>query len=430
MVRPSTQSEALTPTNITAKRSTSYGSADVQAVKAGKSTLFIQRAKRKIRELIYTFQEDGFNALDLSILSEHITSGGIDEVSFMKESQPILWCVRNDGVLVGLTYERETDSFRVGWHRHIFGGVSDAADTDAKVESVAVIPTPDGKSEELWVSVQRYINGSTRRFVEYMVPFFYDDVEQKDAFFVDSGLTYDAPFTITGVTQADPGVVTTSSNHGFSNGDKVLISDVKGMTELNDVAFLVANVTATTFELQDLTSTDEDTTSNSAYVSGGEVRKYVSTISGLDHLEGETVSVLGDGAHQPDKVVSSGAITLQNDATTVHIGLSYNADGKLLRKDPQGNRGTTVGKNRRSHEIHFLLNRSLGLKIGTAFDDLTELTFRTSGDKLGRAPALFTGIFTQTLEGDSDTDDQLCWRSDSPLPLTILSIANETEYQE
>lgn len=77
--------------------------------------------------------------------------------------------------------------------------------------------------------------------------------------------------TITGATQADPVVVTTSAAHGYSNGQDVFITSVAGMTELNGRFFRVANVTSTTFELQDMFSADVDGTGFTAYSSGGSV---------------------------------------------------------------------------------------------------------------------------------------------------------------
>ena len=438
LVRPSSQGEALTPVNITAKRSTKYGSANVQAIQFGKSVLFLQKAGRKLRELTYYFDADGFRATDLTLLAEHITKGGIYDMANQNEPQPIMWTVRNDGVLAALTYERDVDSFKVGWHRHYIGGVSDAAGTHAKVESVAVIPSADGTRDELWMIVQRYINGNVVRYVEHMMPLFDDSTEQKDAFFVDSGLTYDAPKTITGITRANPAVVT-SNSHGFNNGDKVLFSDILGLlldeedetSWLNDVSVLVKNKTANTFEITDLDGANIDTsTFATAYVSGGEVRKYVSSISGLDHLEGQTVDILGDGAVQPSKVVTGGAITLAVRATTVHIGLGYESDGKMLRLNAGAADGTAIGKTQRTHRMGIMLHRSLGLKIGYSFDDLTAITFRDASDRMGRAVELFTGILSETVEGDYDTENQFCFRQDQPLPSMLLALMPQMVTQD
>lgn len=422
IVRPSSSAEALTPTNITAKLSTTYGSANIQAIQAGKSTLFVQRAGRQIRELNYFFDVDGFRAIDLTEIGEHVTQSGLTQIAFQQTPQPITWCLRSDGVLAGLTYERDSDGLRAGWHRHIIGGVSDAAGNDAIIESIAVIPAPNGDREELWIVAKRYIDGATVRYIEYFEQIFDDTVEQKDAFFVDSGLTYDAPFTITGITKADPAVVTTSASHGFSNGDKVLISDVLGMTEVNTESYLVANKTATTFELTDLDGNDIDSSAFTTYVSGGEVRKYVSTITGLDHLEGETVDILGDGAVIPSETVSSGSITLDTPATTVHIGLGYNSDIKMLTFNVGSRDGTSLGKTQRIHRIGVFFHRSLGLNVGFSFDDLTELTFRDFADALSRAPVLYTGIRSETVESDYNFENQICIRQNQPLPSMILAI--------
>lgn len=444
LVRPSSQGEALTPTNITAKRSTKYGSANVQALQVGKSVLFLQKAQRKIRELVYYFDADGFRAQDLTLLAEHVTQGGIIEMAAQNEPQPILWCVRDDGVLAALTYERDVDTFKVGWHRHILGGASDAAGSDAQVESVAVIPNSEGTRDELWMIVKRYINGAVTRSVEYMMPLFDDETEQKDAFFVDCALTYDAPKTITAITRANPAVVT-SVAHGFVNGNKVLLSEILGLLEdsdpdspdytetspLNDQSFLVANKTNDTFELTNLDGDNFDTSGyDTAWVSGGYARKYVSSISGLTHLEGQEVSILADGAVQPNETVASGAITLSDQATTVQIGLGYISKGKMLRLNSGSADGTAIGKTQRTHRIGIMMHRSLGLKIGTDFDDLTELTFRETSDELDRAVPLFTGIRSEELESDYSFENQFCWQHDQPLPSMVLALMPQMHTQD
>lgn len=421
LIQPSNQTAALSPSDITAKRSTTYGSGGVDAVQISRSAIFVQRSDRKIRELRYYFDVQGFNSEDLTVLSEHITESGIKILAVQNTPQPTVWGVRNDGTLIGLTYERTSDSFKAGWHRHTIGGVSDAAGTQAIVESIAVAPSSDGARDEVWLVVQRYVDGAVVRHIEYITPEFEDTVEQKDAFFVDSGLTYDDPKTISGATQADPGVITATS-HGFLDGNKVLISDVLGMTELNGNSYLVANKTTHTFELTDLLGVDLDTTGFTVYVSGGEVRKYVTTVSGLTHLEGEIVDILADGAVQPTKTVSSGAITLSESATTVHVGLGYNSDAKLLRADAGAADGTSFGKTRRTNRIGIMFHRSLGLKVGFSFDDLTELTFRKSSDTLSRAVPLFTGIESYQVDADYNFENQFCFRQDQPLPSIILAI--------
>jgi len=424
VARAASLSEALTPTNISAKKSTSYGSANIQPVQVGKATLFVQRSTKKLREFLYFYDVDGFRANDLTLLAEHITGNGVVELAYQREPQSIVWAVREDGSLVGMTYERDLDALRAGWHEQIIGGYGDAANGNAEVESIAVIPSPDGTREELWMVVKRYINGATVRYVEYMTKLFENTDDQQDAFFVDCGLTYDNPKTITGITKAATAVVT-SASHGFSNGDQVRISEVEGMDEVNGETFTVANVAPNTFELS-----GTDSSAYTTYVTGGYARKLVTTISGLTHLEGATVDVLADGAVQPSKTVSGGAITLSLAATVVHIGFGYNSDGQMLRLEAGSQDGTALGKTRRVHRVGFLMHRSLGLKIGLSHDDLTALTFRTSSDPMTRAPALFSGVISESINADYDFQNEIAWRQSQPLPSTILAVMPQVVLQD
>ena len=343
VIRASTQGDALSPTNVNATNSTKYGSANIQAVSVNKSIVFAQRSGEKIRELRFFFEQDGFEAPDMTILSEHIARGGIIEFARQTEPQSIVWTPRADGTLLGMTYERDVDVVRIGWHRHVLGGIGDSGGGQPVVESVAVIPAPDGSGDDLWMVVKRYIDGATVRYVEYLTPLFRDDMDQDDAYFVDCGATYDS--------------------------------------------------TATT------------------------------TMSGLNHLEGETVSILADGAVQSDKEVSSGAITLSVSASTIHAGYGYNSDAQLLRLEAGAADGTALGNLRRIHKVGLLLHRTLGLKIGMSFDDLDTITFRKTTDSSGEHPLLFTGVLSETVEADYDYNNQFCWRQDQPLPGTILAVA-------
>jgi len=120
----SSEQAPLSPTNASVKRQATYGSANIQPVQVANTTLFIQRAKRKLRELIFDLNTDSYQAPDLTILAEHITEGGIKEMALQQEPDNIVWCVRIDGKLVGMTYRREENV--IAWHEHTLGGKSGA----------------------------------------------------------------------------------------------------------------------------------------------------------------------------------------------------------------------------------------------------------------------------------------------------------------
>lgn len=428
VVRPDDNGGVLTPGNVQATRSSAYGSANIAPVRVGTALVFAQRALRKVRELAYVFEDDGFRAPDLTLVAEHITRTGIVDMAYSAEPQNIVWMPLNDGTLVGMTYDR--DQQVVGFHRHTLGGFSDQySNTAAKVESVSVIPNPEGDADELYMIVNRYINGGTKRYIEYLKPFWDVEQTQEESFFVDSGLELNNPVTVTGITSANPGVVTATS-HGFSDGDIVRIIGVFGMTEVNGKVYKVANKTTNTFELNDRDGNNIDTSSFGTYETGGEVRKRVTTISGLSHLEGQTVSVLAEGAAHPDITVSSGSITLNREASRAQVGLGYVSDIQTLRQYSGAQDGTTQGKLVRIHRINLRFLYTLGGKVGINADNLDQLVLREGGDQMDTAVPLFTGDIEIEWDGEYSKESLILIRQDQPLPMILEAIMPQMHVQD
>ena len=333
---------AITPTNILIKKQSNHGAANVDAIPAGNATLFLQRAKRKLRELAYNFDVDGYVSPDLTILAEHITEGGLTQLSYQQEPNQIIWGVRDDGELVGLTYQREQQV--VAWHRHKFGGTfgSGASATGFGVcESVATIPT-DNSEYQTYVIVKRTINSVTRRYVEYINNFDFDETDDTTFNFLDSQLNYDG------------------------------------------------------------SSTD--------------------TITGLDHLEGQTVSILADGSTHPDKTVSSGSITLDRNVTKAKVGLGYTSLLQTMRLDAGSQDGTSQGKTKRIFDISIRLYESIGVEVGPDLSNMERIPFRSSADAMDEGLGVFTGDKEVEFRGNYETDGFIFVRQTQPLPLTILSL--------
>jgi len=147
---------SLSATNVQASRQSSYGSKYMRAALVNDVLLFVQRNGRKVRELVYELNKDGWVAPDLTLLAEHITSGEIVEVAYQQQPDAVLWCVRGDGTLIAMTYER--DQKVVGWHRHTIAD-------NALVESVATI-YGNGTEDEVWMVVKRTVSGQDYRTIE------------------------------------------------------------------------------------------------------------------------------------------------------------------------------------------------------------------------------------------------------------------------
>jgi len=215
---PSTAAEALTPTNFNAQQTSFFGSAAIAPAKIGNAVMYVQRAARKLREMTYFFYAGTFRSSDLTEISEHISLPGFTKIGVQKETQPLIWCLRSDGILASLIYNRDDVSLSVGWTRHQLGGNSDSLGTPAAVHDFGFIPDPAVSFDQMWMVVKRYINGSTIYTVEYMTKISDDSIAQADSSQGDCGATYNgAPTTtISGLSWLEGetvGVLTDGGQH-------------------------------------------------------------------------------------------------------------------------------------------------------------------------------------------------------------------------
>ena len=325
-----TGAEPVTPTNVNVLRETTFGSSDIRPVRAGNSTILIQKGGERVKEITFDLDTDGLLGVDLTILAEHVASGGLTDMVWQQEPELILWFVHSDGTLVGLTYDRANGA--VGWHQHPLGD-------SGVVESITAIPS--GAEDQVYVSVKRTINGSTVRHICFLKTIdFGTNIE--DAFFLDSGLTYSG----------------------------------------------------------------SDTTS----------------ISGLNHLEGETVQILADGSAHADKTVTNGKITLDRSAGKVHIGYSYTSLVETLRLEGGGDDGVSQGKIKRIHGVTARFLNSVGAEVGPDTSNLDRIPFRDSSMAMDVAVPMFTGDKEISFPSGYDNDARVVVQQSQPLPMTILAI--------
>lgn len=169
-------SQVLTPSTVGVRKQSNVGCNFVLPVIVDSTVIFIQSSGARVRDLNYDFSQDKFGGSDLSIMSEHLFEGfQIEEMAHAEEPYGILWCVRSDGKMLGLTYQREQQVW--GWHQHV---------TDGSFESVATIE--EDFRDAPYVIVNRTIGEVTKRYVERMEPRIVTGSE--DVWCVDSGLQY------------------------------------------------------------------------------------------------------------------------------------------------------------------------------------------------------------------------------------------------
>ena len=323
-------SEPVTPTNVNVLRETTFGTGTVRPLRAGNSTILIQKGAEKVKEITFDLDTDGLLGVDLTVLADHLARGGLTDMVWQQEPELLLWFVHSDGRLIGLTYDRANAT--VGWHEHSLGG-------NGVVESITAIPS--GAEDQVYLSVKRTIDGSTVRHIVYLKSLYFND-DVTDAFFVDSGLTYDGSAT--------------------------------------------------------------------------------TTITSLNHLEGETVTILADGAAHADKTVTDGTITLDRSASKVHVGYGYTSLLETLRMEAGADDGVAQGKIKRIHGVTARFFQTVGAELGPDTSNLDRLPFRDSSMNMDEAVPLFTGDKEISFPSGYDNDAKIVIRQTQPLPMTILAI--------
>ena len=504
---------AVTPTNIQIRRQSSFGAANVDAQPAGNAILFLQRAKRKIRELAYNYDTDGYIAPDLCILNETVTDSGVNEMAYQQAPDSILWAVRDDGVLSGLTYQR-TDNV-VAWHRHLIGGKADTTKNiiQQEISFTANTTVVNGTNNTITLSshglstndpVYYYaaanpITGITSGKLYYVIASDSNTIKLASsaansaagtAISLTGPSTASTQYIYQGVNIASNVIYSTS--HGFKTGDKIFYDNIGtaigGLSE--NVEYNVSRVDDDQFKLYSdsklinvvsLTSAHSSEQTDNilqntkvesvATISGdlnedelwiisqrwvnGAVRRYVecfsnfdfdetapedfkfvdshlsysgvavSSLSGLDHLEGETVSILADGATHAKKTVSDGSISLDRASRKVTVGLPYNSVLQTMRIEGGAGQleGTAQGKIKRISKIVLRLFETVGAKVGPSLDNLETVPFRTTSGAMDLPVSTFiAGDKEVEFSDDYNTDGFIFVKQDQALPLTVLAL--------
>lgn len=333
--RVNPQGDVITASTLSVKPQSYIGCNNVTPILVGNSVLFAQARGGRIREMSYSWQANGYQTNDISIMAPHLFDyNNIVDMAYSKAPYPILWAVSSNGTLLGMTYVPEQQV--AAWHHHdTINGTFEAVCT------ITETPTGLTSSEDmLYAIVNRTIGGVTKRYVERMHTRYF--ATAADAFFVDCGATYSgAPTT---------------------------------------------------------------------------------TISGLTWLEGQTVSILVDGAVMPQQVVTGGMINLSQPASNVQVGLPITADLQTIPLSMQIDGAAGIGRTKNVNKAWLRVYRSSGIFVGPSFDKLTEVKIRTT-EPWGSPPALQSGEMSVAISPTWGLDGAICVRQSDPLPLTIMSIA-------
>ena len=410
-------SDAITPTTVSVRPQSYVGANNVQPEIINNSMVYCAARGGHVRELGYSWQSSGFVTGDLSIRSAHLFDNyTISDMCFAKSPQPLLWFVSSTGKLLGLTYIPEQ---QIGaWHQH---------QTDGIFESCCVVA--EGIEDALYVIVRRTVNGNSVRYIERMETRQITTLE--DSFFVDSGLTYDGnntgatTVTITGGTTwgpADTLSITASANifSAFPSttdvGDAIVLTDALG-NKYRLRILATGFATTATAKVDKVLPVALRATPTAAW---GFARD---SVGGLAHLEGKTVSILGDGAVMPQAVVTGGVAVLSRSCVKIQVGLPYNSDLQTL---PVAINIEAFGQGRvkNVNQAWIRVFQSSGIFIGPDENKLTEAKQRTF-EPYGSPPSLKSDEVSVLMTPTWAQSGQIYMRQSDPLPLTVVGITTE-----
>lgn len=413
----------LTPAEINPKQHSYNGAGVLPPLIIGGNALYVQARGSIVRDLGFDFQIDGYRGNDLTIFASHLFEGyTLTDWCYQQIPNSIVWCVRSDGTLLGMTYVKEQQV--LGWHKHDLGGT---------VENVVAIP--EGQEDALYVVVKRTIDGDTKRYIERLNT--RQVLEIEDSIFMDSALTYDGrntgstTMTLTGSgwTYTDTLTLTASSSTFVSGdvGNEIhLYDDEEGVIRCEITAYSSATVVSV--------KPNRTVPVSMRAVAISDWARAVDELTNLWHLEGEDVSVFADGyvVASPNNdaydviTVSDGTITLDRPYALIHVGLPFISDIETLDIDSlQGE--TMADKNKLIGRVTAFVESSRGIWAGPSeptsiLDGLTELKIRDF-ENYDDPVELQTGTVSINIQPNWNSNGRIFIRQVDPVPLSILSLA-------
>lgn len=418
----------IRPGEINPKQYSYNGSSDLQPIVIGSNALYVQARGSVVRDFSFDFAVDGYRGNDLTIFSAHLFDDyQIVDWTYQQVPHSILWAVRDDGVLIGLTYVREQEM--IAWHRH---------DTDGTVENVCSVP--EGSEDAVYVVVKRTIDGVEKRYVERFASRNIDLIV--DAKFLDAHLSYDGRNTNLSHTM-------TLSGSGWTYLDTLTLTSSTSYFSASEVGNEIHLVGASgdiiRFEITGFTSgtvvtgkPNKTVPVNMRTTAINSWSRAVDEVSGLWHLEGKDVSIFADGfvVANPNNnaydvvTVNNGTIILDKSYAVIHVGLPYASDIETLNIDTA--QGETISdKKQIVNKVTIFVEDSRGAWIGAKpppdedsdfLGGLTETKVRND-ESYDDPVSLRTGTIDVNIQSEWNSNGRVFIRQTDPIPLSVLAIA-------
>jgi hypothetical protein len=401
--------EIVTPLNASIVLQSSRGSSGVPPMAIDHDILFVEGKSPTVRLIAYSELSKVYDGQDLSILSNHLFSTNKYIVSWGYAQNPhyVVWAVRSDGALLSFTLLKEQEVF--AWT---------PCSTKGRYKDVVVIQ--ENNLDRVYLMVERRVNGRWTKFIERMADREFEWAE--DGWFVDCGL--ELPFTTPNaylIVEAAEGdnveVVASAAVWAVGivggvirgGGGKMTILERRTDTHLQvRIDRPLTNLMA------------QDPLNTPLPIEAGYWRLSLpaTEVSGLEHLEGQTVQILADGNLHSSQVVTGGKVPLQRAATKVIVGIGYSSVAQTLPPTIPGGENIDA-RIKDPLKASLRLRDSRGLKVGAKLDKLYEMKERTT-EPYGAPTEMMQGYKEVPMGADWDVNGQFYIVQEFPLPATVL----------
>lgn len=419
------------------------GVAEVRPVTFGNDIIYVQRGTEVVLSFQFSLASDGFEGFDTTLQSDELMDAGIRQLTYQQGKPSLMWVLLNDGKFRSLTYRRSEAI--VAWNTHSMGNA-------IGVISLCGEPQETNK-DRLWACVKRRVNGVDRYMVEVsannpIIPEFKDQYTgrsnkeadrtrwlnllweaQRRQVYLDSALTFDNTQTTT-LTPGTGATVKGTEDVSFVAGASVFSADMVGQYiypkystgDETGIVYITGYVSGT-----EITGKVEQAFPSLDPIASGSWYITKTTVSGLDHLEGEEVTVVEDGALAPSKTVENGTIELSTPSCCGVVGCSYTGIVETMPIELLLSSGITAGKYKSVGTIKALLRNTLGLSCGSDSYHLDALKIRTGNDIAGRPAPYFSGYTDVPAFDGYEIMRTVTFVQEKPFPFTLLGLIVDTE---
>jgi hypothetical protein len=410
---------SITATSAFAEPQSFVSVSDLSPIAINMDVLFMTSLNSELNQMVYTEYSNSFKMQDILVLSSHLfdPQNQAVEVSWAPEPYKLLHFVREDGQRVTLTYERNLEVY--GWTRY-----------RTKGDYLSLLTVEEDNYNLAYQTVRRRINGTEVMFLERERPRL--DKDYDSMWYVDAGVSRPLlrpAFVATLLRDQDENEGATwtleVSDVSWALANQVIYI-AGGMFRIVTVG--VGVLTLAVMRLPTLSALYQKNRGRFAAGDWG-YNVPTTTLSGLWWLEGETVSVLSDGDATYEAVVTSGTVSIINEAAYILVGLGYSGRAKTL---PLALPNYVLGGYPLSlRGIALRQLRSRGLALGTSYDALEELPSRRE-EAWGNPLETFSELTVAELWGSNgwDSDAQICFEQKYPLPAGIVGFTFDLDVGE